>query len=483
MGDDYMYGTFGQQGILKSVFSYYFTGNGRWFINIIDSFLLRFDRYIFIFILPLLTILLAYLLWKLVSEITQEKNNYVYIASLVLVSLISIQMTCETTYWFTGAMNYLIPMVVLLAALVSVLKLNDQTLSTHKKLLYSCICFLSCLTMEQYCLMSFGWMVLIWGYQWIKTKHISIWNMSVLVFSVFALASVLLAPGNFVRVSNAVDHDFEYGVIQKAIDLVYYDFYSPVPSVFIFILNAAYAFFTIKEHKYFQSVLSFVSAITILLVFRYSLFTVRWYLILFTVIITLVSGSSIIIRLLKTYKFIFLISLFIVCAGSQMMLLLTTPSGFRTSCSWIVLYIILILIMLTHNIKEPKLFPLFISICCLSISPYLGIVALLFVGVIIIIKRPLPAISVAMAIITIICSLSDEVIGYYKNRNIHINNAVSAISAGALPSDSTIEVLSYCEPQYGWNNPPLSDFHERYFRAYYGIPDSIKIQYEGALEE
>ena len=28
-GNDYMYGTFGKNGIIKNVFSYYMTGNGR----------------------------------------------------------------------------------------------------------------------------------------------------------------------------------------------------------------------------------------------------------------------------------------------------------------------------------------------------------------------------------------------------------------------------------------------------------------------
>ena len=68
-GDDYMYGTFGKQGILKNVFSYYNTGNGRWLINIIDSFILRYDRYLFIIINPLMICLSILLISKIATKL------------------------------------------------------------------------------------------------------------------------------------------------------------------------------------------------------------------------------------------------------------------------------------------------------------------------------------------------------------------------------------------------------------------------------
>ena len=59
MGDDYMYGTFGHQGVFSPIFSYYFTGNGRWLVNILDSLCLFFDRFPYAVINPWLLLLLG----------------------------------------------------------------------------------------------------------------------------------------------------------------------------------------------------------------------------------------------------------------------------------------------------------------------------------------------------------------------------------------------------------------------------------------
>ena len=43
---------------------------------------------------------------------------------------------------------------------------------------------------------------------------------------------------------------------------------------------------------------------------------------------------------------------------------------------------------------------------------------------------------------------------------------------------TSVIILPYDDARYGWNSPPLSEFHERYFRSYYAIPNSIVINYE-----
>lgn len=46
MGDDYMYGTFAKEGIISSVSSYYYTGNGRWVLNVLDSFFIKIGGFL-----------------------------------------------------------------------------------------------------------------------------------------------------------------------------------------------------------------------------------------------------------------------------------------------------------------------------------------------------------------------------------------------------------------------------------------------------
>ena len=59
-GDDFMYGTFAHEGILSSVWGYYHTGNGRLWINILDSALLFFDRYLYAPTAPLIVLHLSF---------------------------------------------------------------------------------------------------------------------------------------------------------------------------------------------------------------------------------------------------------------------------------------------------------------------------------------------------------------------------------------------------------------------------------------
>lgn len=59
-----MYGAFSKEGILPSVFSYYRTGNGRLWINILDSALLSFDRYLFIIVNPMIVMAFIFLMAK-----------------------------------------------------------------------------------------------------------------------------------------------------------------------------------------------------------------------------------------------------------------------------------------------------------------------------------------------------------------------------------------------------------------------------------
>ena len=82
MGDDYMYGTYAHQGVFPSVFSYYFTGNGRWLVNILDCLCLYFDRILYVIFNPWLLLLLGFMLYRLISLLSGEKSPVVMAACL-----------------------------------------------------------------------------------------------------------------------------------------------------------------------------------------------------------------------------------------------------------------------------------------------------------------------------------------------------------------------------------------------------------------
>ncbi|MBQ5840437.1 MAG: hypothetical protein IIW40_00615, partial [Clostridia bacterium] len=68
-GDDFMYGAFAHTGLLANVTDYYFTGNGRFWINILDSALLWFDRYAFILVLPWIVLAFVVLMAKVIQRL------------------------------------------------------------------------------------------------------------------------------------------------------------------------------------------------------------------------------------------------------------------------------------------------------------------------------------------------------------------------------------------------------------------------------
>lgn len=476
MGDDYMYGTFGHEGVFSPVFSYYFTGNGRWLINIFDSLQLVFDRYLYLILTPWLILLLGYLIYRLIALLTNKDIPSLFAYAVGLLSVIDIQMTCETTYWITGAMNYLIPCVFLVASMISTLKLRDKELKTSEAVLSGFLCILCCLTMEQYGLMAIGWMLLIWGYDSIKDKKINKRNLVVFILAIAALSSIIFAPSNFVRVNDAAKEGNSLFI--KVIDLIYYDYSSKVSATFVYILSAFCALRFFRAGKRLLSILSLLNALLLLIFFDYGVIKISFY---FAIISILLSFATIIPALISAFKkngLIYLGSLAIIGGGSQLMLLASELWGFRTSMSWILIYIICILVLLADEYSLKRL-GIYSCILCMAINPYLGIIGLT-VGIFLLRDKTILKFAPCLILLFgVIAGLMDEVIGYNENRDIHTENIKSAEYANDQDDVSVITILPYDDEQYGWTSPPLSGFHERYFRSYYNIPESVMIEYEG----
>lgn len=75
-GDDFMYGAFAHTGLIANVTDYYFTGNGRYWINILDSVLLWFDRYAFILVLPWIVLAFVVLLAKVIQRLMAGQSDW-----------------------------------------------------------------------------------------------------------------------------------------------------------------------------------------------------------------------------------------------------------------------------------------------------------------------------------------------------------------------------------------------------------------------
>lgn len=207
MGDDYMYATFAKKGIIESVFSYYNSGNGRWLVNIIDSFVLKYDRFVYLILGPWILLLLAFLLYKTLKQLTGKYDDEMYILALISVAAIDVSLNRETAYWITGAMNYVIPAILFLAAICATFKIqNDNDRISLKKIVYGAICIVSSMTMEQFSLMTIGWITLFFGCEMITSKKIRKDECIIFLLSVVALSSIIFAPGNGERIQAATEN-------------------------------------------------------------------------------------------------------------------------------------------------------------------------------------------------------------------------------------------------------------------------------------
>ena len=144
----------------------------------------------------------------------------------------------------------------------------------------------------------------------------------------------------------------------------------------------------------------------------------------------------------KKLEITWIVILGLLAIGSQMMLLISTIWGVRTSFSVLLIYILLVLVIYgSLEIKNNKNV----------------IVTILYSMV---------------ACVIIVCCICPNIVGYKENKSIHNYNIEQALS-----HKDNIKIKSFKIEEYGWTTPPLSKFHEEYFRKYYEIPRETKIIY------
>lgn len=464
-GDDYMYGTFAKQGILKSVFSYYNTGNGRWLINIIDSFILRYDRYLFIIINPLMICLVILLISKIATKLGNKNCDLLKISALLFSSL-NILMTRESLYWITGSMNYLYPGCLFLLAYYLFLDIKEGE-KRHLNI-FPLVTFLAGASMEQFGLMLVGILTIEYLYKIIKHEKIDKMEVIAYITGVIGLFTVVLGPGNYVRVGVAAQE--KNSLLIGIIDLIYNNFNSKVANIYILIISI-YIYIYIKnlypnfkKNKYVSlaniliNLISIIFSKTILLLCSLIIFS---YLILFICYIYL-----------KYNKNISLVLLLISGVGSQIMLLISVIWGFRISFSMYIVWFILILYLASYFYDLA--FQIAILVCLCSINIILGILGCLIAIILKYFNKSINSnVICGLALILIMFNLGSNVNGYYKNFVIQEQNIERLKS-----KKSEISLKKLDNDIYGWTFAPLSEFHENYMKQYYGLSDKTKIIYE-----
>ena len=440
MGDDFMYAVFAKNGIVKSVSQYYHTGNGRWLLNLIDSVILKFDRFVYIVILPWMLLLFGVLCYKIITKICKKTNTMLYPLSLLMISLLDISITRETIYWITGGVNYLIPAILFLFTVYITLSLREKNdLSKWKKIFLGSICVIACITMEQFALMSLGFMILMLLWDIYNKIEINKTRIILVVLGVIGICTILFAPGNMVRITGSSEEGLSF--ILRILDLIYFNVQSVQAIrylIIILLLEGIYLY----QHKKKSSLIAFVDALVLLYPIiivkteiKMIIFIVCVLALFFTTCLTYITIKD---SEIKSISIVFMVLLI----GSQFIVLVAGIIGFRTSFSTTIIYILFGLLLM--------------NICEWTNKKWLGISIITF-----------------MINIMIIINLFPIAQGFNKNKTVHLHNTYEA----QMKNVKSININSYTEEKYGWNSPPLSEFHEKYFRLYYDVSKECEIKY------
>ena len=473
-GDDFMYGTFAHDGILKNIWHYYLTGNGRFWINILDSALLWFDRYLFILVNPLLIFAFIKLMAKNVQWIlngcSDPASEQVFTRwGMVLFACLDVMCLREAAFWITGMMNYLFPSVMFLWGLLLFQQARGGLISGKRGVLFCAVSFLTASSVEQFALMFVGMMTLILGIDLIPKKGVSRLCVTAYVLALVGLTVLLLAPGNFVRV------EFQNETMPSFFDnfwtLLYQNTVSPVALPYLLMLSlCAVTLFMQKSRSVFiRMICCSIPVLTVLI----SSLPQFQKAILLMIPIAIFCVTTVLLVLSPCSQRPFLISLLFVGAGSQIMLLISAVWGFRCMFSLYLVYMLLILCTLARFSPEQCRFIL-CSGLLISLHPVVLLVYWLIHVVLALKKVSFPHSAETLVLQIGSCiALLILFAGYGSNVPVMLENQHES----KFPGTSTILLKEPPAPNYSWYRLPLGDFHEPYYRQYYRLPDTFDIQY------
>lgn len=475
-GDDFMYGSFSKDKILQSVASYYVTGNGRFWINILDTLLLSFDRYLFIIVAPVIIMLFIMLLAKNIqwivggqTDVRQERKYFRY--AMLLFACMDVLCLRETVFWITGMMNYLFPATVFLFAFLCFQQVHSNACRTPIQGIFYCIiCLLAASSVEQFALIFVGMETLLLGVDLLHKKSIPKLLLSGYLSSLLGLAILLLAPGNFVRVGaqNALMPPF----IDNAWTLIYQNTMSTVAFPFLLMLSLCGSSIICKEAR---SKLTRIFSMLVPVFMAGGAFFNFWERAILIVGLLLLFGVQ------MFFLFIYrrylgktvILSLVFVGLGSQIMLLISAIWGFRCMFSMYMVYMLLIMFCLPELETDMRLLVL-----CSGIVASLSAVALvIFWCLWLLLKNRAGALHIGGVILSRVAVVSALVIlfvGYAGNAATHIAN-LSRTSQVSSQNELVLQELP--DDLYSWYFIPMGEFHESYYRLYHCIPDSVVIKY------
>lgn len=200
--DDFFYITFfdnGFKGFIQNNINHYNEVNGRAFVHLLAEFFLNAKQFIFIlFIFLCLGYIFYFGISFLLPKQISNQNKLISICiSANLLFCISVFVLKETTFWITGAMNYIVPTVFCCLALSTI---NNILKSNKIKLIHILILFLSGATTEQGFLLTLFYTISYFIFYVIDNKKFSKNFLTILLAELSGFLTIFLSPASRNRI-------------------------------------------------------------------------------------------------------------------------------------------------------------------------------------------------------------------------------------------------------------------------------------------
>lgn len=432
---------------LERVGKHYIYTNGRTIVHVLDSLFLKLNPIFWAIFNSLMLVGICYFAAKIIVRKNENKMPLAFSVMFFFVSILDILVTRQSVYWITGSFNYVYPICMFFIYWYYLLKIAES-----KKNFICAIIFgiLGSASVEQMGMMTFGITVLTMLSKVKSIKEITKKNgikelfqknkriVWMLIITFVGLASVLLAPGQFVRINQESKYSRLYILFASTRWLMESFTTGDRALIYAIVINAIVALYGIhddkdKSKKVFLSItLNLIATISINLSGIFNL--VVWKLIFMLVILlTYVYEIIYLNSKFENKLFSMFINAIILMVGSQFMMVVSNVIGERNLLPGYVMYAFVISYALT-NLVLPKYLNEKALVICLIV------VGMLF--------------NVRTA-----C-------GYYVSKTIWDENMQTIEQH---KDDKVITLKKFEDTNYSWSALYESEDHEKYFKSFYNI--------------
>jgi len=497
-GDDLYYGRWGRLSVgdfAAQVVQHYQLANGRNLVHIFAGILLASQAGIEI-ARALIAVLLGSIVFNGLRLADAEIKGTLAVAAMLIcgIFMLPAELTRQSVYWITGAMNYVLPLAILLEYWV----LLRRSLQGGRWTACCVFALLAGLTVEQISMMAFGLTVLmLCEILWVRKEKLRRIMLAPLVLTFFGMLTVLLAPGNAHRaevtklpVSGGVLDMVRYNILNLRRSFLFGEAMYPIHFLTLGAIVCYLFVCTVKRRKLLHGLVAAVAALT----------TAGWFWLpqqdkrLLSYGEVPVSVDRLFLAVLAGYL---LCSLYAVCVafaekqrvplyawilgvGSQVMMLVSPTVGPRTMlcCAGMMLLVAACLIQ-----KAPYLYML--GVGCVygwHIGQAWVVIVLAGTAVLFLLRK----FQAARMIGAMLCcvpllfcawlALKDTYDGYKLNYAVY--QADLAVLDEIEATDTTVYNLRKLpRPLYGWVMPYDNDYYTAYFKQYYSLPRRSEIEW------